>query len=106
MAEGTRLRDLSEHLATLEGKLQKLTSDYQGKMRELSNQILEVKDMEQKHYEALQAEATKRHDMVLRDNTIRHEELLKLLSTHVLRRKLRAVTMRIPTNYDSRITSL
>uniref|UniRef100_A0A6V7QWD8 Uncharacterized protein n=1 Tax=Ananas comosus var. bracteatus TaxID=296719 RepID=A0A6V7QWD8_ANACO len=82
MAEGTRLRDLSEHLATLEGKLQKLTTDYQGKVRELSNQILEVKDVGQKHYEDLQAEATKRHDMVLRDNTIRHEELLKLLSTH------------------------
>lgn len=76
------MRDLSEHLATLEGKLQKLTSEYQGKVRELSNQILEVKEVEQKHYEALQAEASKRHDLILKDNTIRHEELLKILSTH------------------------
>ncbi|XP_020082221.1 uncharacterized protein LOC109705849 [Ananas comosus] len=88
MAEGTRLRDLSEHLATLEGKLQKLTTDYQGKVRELSSQILEVKEVGQKHYEDLQAEATKRHDMVLRDNTTRHEELLKLLSNHVLPSKM------------------
>lgn len=54
MAEGTWLRDLSEHLATLEGKVHKLTTEYQGKLRELSSQMNEIKELEQKHYEMLQ----------------------------------------------------
>nr|CAD1827610.1 unnamed protein product [Ananas comosus var. bracteatus] len=65
MVEGTRLRDLSEHIITLKDKMQKLTSDYQGKVKELVAQINDVKETEQKHFMAVQKEATQRHELVL-----------------------------------------
>ncbi len=66
-------------MSTLEQKLQRLTSDYQDKVKELGNQINKVSVAEQKHYESLQVEAAKRHELVLKDNAIRHEELMRLL---------------------------
>lgn len=81
MAEGTRLRDINDHLTTLESRVQQLTMEYQGKVKELSSQIHEIREVGQRQYEALQAEATKKHEMVvLIDNSNRHEELFKLLS--------------------------
>ncbi len=81
MAEGTRLKDLGEHMSLLENKMQKLTVDYQGKVKELAEQISEIRAVEQRHYEALQAEAAKRHEVANRDNSARHEELLRLIAT-------------------------
>ncbi len=69
MAEGTRLKDLNDHMVSLEEKMQKFTGDYQGRVKELTQQINEIKGVEQQHYEFLQSEAIKRH-----------EELLKLLA--------------------------
>ncbi len=80
MAEGTRLRDLNEHMTMLESKLQRLTTEYQDRVRELGNQINEVSITGQKQYEAIQVEATKRHESVLQDNANKHEELMKLLT--------------------------
>lgn len=80
MAEGTRLKDLSEHITVLEGRMQKLTTKYHSKVNELANQITEVKEVEQRHYEGLQREATARYESILKDNASRHEELLNLLA--------------------------
>ncbi len=82
MAEGTRLKDMNEHITTLETRVQKLTMDYQDKVGELATQIKEVSEVEQLHFEALQIEATKRHELMLKDNALRHDELLKLFSSH------------------------
>ncbi len=71
MAEGTRLKDLNEHMLTLESRMHKLTTEYQERIVELTAQIKEVSDIEQKHYESMQAEAMRRH-----------EELLKILAVH------------------------
>ncbi len=70
MAEGTRLKDLNEHMLSLESKMQSLTSEYQGRVSDLANQIKEVREVEQKHYET-----------ILKDSASRHEELLMLLTT-------------------------
>ncbi len=72
MAEGTRLKDLNEHMNALESKMQTLTVEYQSRVLELTNQIKEVSNVEQKHYES-----------ILKDSTKRHEELLLLLPNHV-----------------------
>ncbi len=69
MAEGTRLRDLNEHMLALESKVQSFTTEYQGRVMELTSQIKEVSDIEQKHYETI------------KDNATKHEELLMLLAT-------------------------
>ncbi len=84
MAEGTRLKDLNEHITALESKVQGLSVDYQDKVTELTTQIKEVSEVEQLHFESLQMEATKRHELMLRDNALRHEELLKIISAHTL----------------------
>lgn len=44
MAEGTELRDLREHTTTLEERMQILTTEYQGRVKEVANQIIEVRD--------------------------------------------------------------
>ncbi len=46
MAEGTRLRDLNEHMIALEAKMQSLTTEYQNRVVELTSQIKEVSDSE------------------------------------------------------------
>ncbi len=71
MAEGTRLKDLNDHMITMEARMHKLTTEYHEKVGELSAQIKEVSEIEQRHYESMQAEAMRRH-----------EELLKLLTAH------------------------
>ncbi len=50
----------------------------------MATQISEVREVEQKHYESLQIEATHRHELVLKDNATKHEELLQLLSHRVV----------------------
>ncbi len=81
MAEGTRLKDLSEHVSTLELKMHKLATDYQDRVKELTTKIREVSEVGQRHYETLQAEAIMRHELVLKDSASRHEELLRLLAS-------------------------
>ncbi len=68
-------------MTVLKLKLQRLTTEYQDKVKELGNQITEVSAIEQKHYESLQVEAAKRHKLVLKDSAARHEELMRLLAT-------------------------
>lgn len=80
MAEGMRLKYLSEHINSLERRMQKLTSDYQERIKELTDQVTEVREVDQRHYESLQLEATKRHESVLRDSASRYGKLLKLLA--------------------------
>lgn len=80
MAKGTRLKDLSEHIIVLESKMQKLSVEYQEKVLELTKQIAEVSEVEQKHNELLQVEATRQHEAILHESTLRHEELLPLLN--------------------------
>ncbi len=53
----------------LESRMHKLTTEYQERVVELTAQIREVSEVEQKHYDTMQTEAMHRH-----------EELLKLLS--------------------------
>ncbi len=79
MAEGTRLRDLNEHMLTLESRMHILTTEHQERIVELTAQIKEVSDTEQKHYESLQVEAVRTHELMLKDNAAKHEELLMLL---------------------------
>ncbi|XP_020092846.1 uncharacterized protein LOC109713256 [Ananas comosus] len=69
MAEGTRLRDISDHIHSLEEKYQKLGTEHQVHIEALTHQLAEVRDTGQKQFELLQAEAARRH-----------EELLKLIS--------------------------
>lgn len=90
IVEGTRLKDFSDHMTSLEERMQKL---YQGKLWALTNHITKVKEAEQKHYEALQLEATRRH-----------EELLKLLTSQHsppkyanFRTEMFPLALRIPT---------
>ncbi len=90
MAEGTRLREMSEHIAALEEKLQHLTSncgkqieesiqqytaDNNKQMGILVQQINEIKHEGRQRYESLQIEATKRHEFMQR-----HQQLLELLT--------------------------
>ncbi len=82
MAEGTRLKDLNEHMAILETKLQKLTLEYQDRVKELAAQIKEVSEVEQTHFTASQAEASRMHEFMLKDSALKHEEILRLFSTH------------------------
>ncbi len=95
MAEGTRLNNLTEHLYLLEEKMQELTSDYHGKVGELTNQIAEIKETEQRRYESLQVDASKRHEFVLRDNAHKHEELRRLLSAPPSTSQIEAKTERV-----------
>lgn len=62
MAEGTRLRDLSDHIMNLEERFQQLSSDCHQRIGGLTTQLAEVRDVGQKHYESLQIEATTRHE--------------------------------------------
>ncbi len=85
MAEGTRLKDLSENLKALEemmnslttechntmdSRLQQLEGNYSKKLQGLVQQIEELQQVEQQRHEAQQIEAVRRH-----------EQLLKLIST-------------------------
>ncbi len=81
MAEGTRLRDLNEHMLTLESRMHNLTTEYQDRVVELAAQIKEVSETEQKHYENMQTEAMRRHELILKDSATKHEELLMLLAS-------------------------
>ncbi len=97
MAEGTRLKDRHEHMLTLESRMHKLTTDYQDRVVELTAQIKEVSDIKQKHYESLQVEAVRRHELILKDSAAKHEELLTLLASRNSQTAVADKTYTIPS---------
>ncbi len=81
MAEGTRLRDVSEHLKIVEEKVQTLTSEcnqmldskfqqfeleYNRKLGLLVQQLDEIQKEGHQRHEAQQIEATRRHEQLLK----------------------------------------
>ncbi len=95
MAGGTQLREMSEHIAALEEKLQHLTShcgkqieesiqqytaDSNKQMGILAQQIAEIQHEGRQRYESLQIEAAKRHEVMQQEGARRHQQLLELLT--------------------------
>ncbi len=96
MAEGTRIRELKEHINAIEEKMLQLIEDCHHRIDEklqqfgfecgkwiegLAQHLEEIQQDDQQRYEAFQVEATRRHEMMLQENARRHEQLLKLLAT-------------------------
>lgn len=94
MAEGTRLKDLNEHIHHLDERLRQLTSECDNRMEErlhlfseecnkqigdLARQIEEIQYEGQHRYESLQSEATRRHENIQQEGAKRHQQLLELL---------------------------
>nr|CAD1835735.1 unnamed protein product [Ananas comosus var. bracteatus] len=96
MAEGTRLKEINDHVHAIEKRVQSVTLECNDKMDEklqqfnldclkkfgvLAQQLDELQQESQQRYEALQIEAAKRHEVMLQENARRHEQLLKMFTT-------------------------
>ncbi len=81
MAEGTRLKEMSEQIKALEekmqtiptechtiidGRLQQFGIDYNQRLEALVHQLEEIQLVDQQRYEAQQLEATRRHEQLIK----------------------------------------
>ncbi len=95
MAEGTRLRDMSEHITLLEEKLQHITHECDARIEErmqqytldcnkqigaLAQQIDEIQHEGQQRYESIQIEPARRHEIIQQEGARRHQQLMELLT--------------------------
>lgn len=97
MAEGTRLKDLNEHIHHMDERLRQLTSECNNRVEErlqmfseecnkqigdLARQIEEIQYKGQHRYESLQNKATMRHESMQQEGAKRHQQLMELLTSH------------------------
>ncbi len=91
MAEGTRLRELSDNMKTIEDRVVKLTSDNAERVEEklqqlgsdcnerfsmITQQLEAIQRENNQRFEAMQIETTKRSEPMIQESNRRHELLL------------------------------
>ena len=87
MAEGTRLKEISENIRILEermqtisidchnhieNRLQQVSDEYNTKLGVFARQLDEIQIEERQRYEALQIEAAKRHEIMMQEQNRMH----------------------------------